>query len=122
MPYLAHDHQRHMGKVLGNGHCVALVRECAGLPPTAAWRRGVPVRGSDCAPGTVIATFDPDGRYGDHTDGRSHAAILISENSDGLLVTDQWLGQPVHQRVIRYRDGNGDAANDGDRYRVIEIA
>jgi hypothetical protein len=42
-------------------------------------------------------------------------------NSDGLLVLDQWRGQPVHQRVIRYRGGQGDAVNDGDRFYVIEI-
>jgi len=26
-------------------------------------------------PGTAIATIDDDGRYGNHTDGRSHAAF-----------------------------------------------
>lgn len=121
MPHLAHGHERYHGKVVGSGHCVALVRGCSGLPPTAGWRRGDPVRGSDCAPATVIATFDSDGSYGNHIDGRSHAAILLAENTDGLLVIDQWLGQPVHQRTIRFRDGAGDAANDGDRYYVVEV-
>jgi hypothetical protein len=80
------------------------------------------VRGGNHAPGTAIATFDPNGRYGNHSDGRSHAAVLIAENSDGLLVIDQWIGQPPQQRIIRYRDGDGDAANDGDRFYVIEMA
>lgn len=110
-----------MGEVLGNGHCVAFVREVTGLPQSAQWRRGDPVRGSGCASGTIIATFDADGTYGNHTDGRSHAAILLAEHSDGLLVADQWIGQPVHQRTIRYRNGNGYAANDGDRYCVVEV-
>lgn len=118
---LAHDYQRHLGKVVGNGHCVALVRACAGLPPTATWRRGDPVRGFNCAPGTIIATFDADGTYGNHTDGRSHAAILLMESADSLVVIDQWLTQPVHQRVIRYRNGNGDAVNDGDQYYAVEV-
>ena len=123
MPYIAQGHARHYGRFAGvNQHCVALVRECAGLPHTANWRRGVPVRGSGCAPGTVVATFDPDGGYGNHVDGRSHACILLAENKDGLLVCDQWLGQPVHQRVIRYRNGRGNPINDGDAYHVVELA
>jgi hypothetical protein len=112
-----------MGTVVGNGHCVALVREVAGLPPTAQWRRGDPVQGSsDLAPGTIVATFDDNGRYGNHIDGRSHAAVLLAVNDDGsLLVTDQWLNQPVHQRTIRNRKGGGDAVNDASRYYVIEV-
>jgi hypothetical protein len=122
VPYTATDHHRHSGTVVGDGHCVAYVREVCGLPHTSLWRRGDPVRGSGCAPGTAIATFDPNGLYGNHTDGRSHTAVLLSENSDGLLVSDQWRGQPVHQRVIRYRGGSGNAVNDGDMFYVVEIA
>jgi hypothetical protein len=52
--------------------------------------------------------------------GKSHAAILIAAHSDGLLVWDQWISQPIQQRIIRYRNGKGKAANDGDRFYVIE--
>lgn len=121
MPHLAHHWERHLGVPVGSGHCVALVRECAGLPPTARWRRGALVRGSSPDRGVCIATFDPDGSYGNHVDLRSHAAILLAENSDGLLVCDQWLGQPTQTRVIRFRSGNGKPANDGDCYHIIEI-
>jgi hypothetical protein len=69
----------------------------------------------------AVATFDPNGRYGNHTDGRSHAAIFTSAQSDGLNVIDQWVGQPVHKRLIRFKDGEGDAVNDGDQYFVIEV-
>jgi hypothetical protein len=100
---------------------VAFVREVTGLPPTATWRRGDPVRGGDFPAGTAIATFDPNGRYGNHVDGRSHTAILLAETSDGLLVTDQWVGQEVHQRMLRFRAGKGDACNDGDQYYAVEI-
>jgi hypothetical protein len=111
---------RYDGHVVGNGHCVAFVRQVTRLPATAAWRRGENVRAAaSVAPGTAIATFDADGRYGNHTDGRSHAAILIARHPDGLLVWDQWLGQPVHQRVIRYQGGQGTAVNDGDQYHVV---
>lgn len=112
-----------MGKPVGTGHCVALVREVTGAPITTQWRRGAKVRDNpDLVPGTAIATFDPNGRYGNHVDKRSHAAILLAVNSDGLLVVDQWLGQPTHQRTIKFRDGGGDPVNDGDAFHVIEGA
>jgi hypothetical protein len=122
MPFIARNPERYLGKVVGTGHCINYVRETTGAPITTQWRRGDPVRGSGCSPGTAIATFDPSGRYGNHVDGRSHAAILIAETDEGLLVCDQWVGQPVHHRTIRYRDGEGDAANDASRYYVIEMA
>jgi hypothetical protein len=55
--------------------------------------------------------------------GDSHAAILLAQHDDGsITVYDQWLNQPVHQRVIRNRDGRGDAVNDASRFHVIEVA
>lgn len=74
------------------------------------------------APGTAIATFDPDGRYGNHTDGRSHAAILVAEHGDGLRVWDCWKGHPVAQRTIRWHGGQGKASNDADQFYTIESA
>ena len=123
MPHIARTHRSYYGTSAGNGQCVALVRECSGLPHTSAWRRGEPVQGSGTgpAPGTVIATFDADGRYGNHVDGRSHTAILLAVNSDGLLVADQWAGQPCHQRVIQFRNGRGDPVNDGNAYHIVEL-
>jgi len=38
----------------------------------------------------------------------------------GLAVYDQWLGQPVHQRTIHFRNGAGLAVNDGNQFYVIE--
>jgi hypothetical protein len=106
--------------VVGSGQCVEFVQACAGVPRTAEWRRGERVRTITAHPtGLAIATFDADGRYGNHTDGRSHAAILITRQDEGLLVWDQWAGHPVQQRLIRYRAGQGNAVNDGDRYHVI---
>lgn len=121
MAWIAPTPDRYAGKVVGNGHCVAYVQLAAEAPRTAAWRAGARVRDAadaDLPAGLVIATFDPNGRYGNHTDGRSHAAILISRASDGLLVWDQWIGHPVAQRVIRYRGGASDAVNDGDQYHI----
>lgn len=72
------------------------------------------------APGTVIATFSAAGRYENRTDGASHAAIFIAEQSDGLRVWDQWQGHPVAQRTIRWHGGQGKASNDADAFYVIE--
>jgi hypothetical protein len=121
MPSVASGHARSLGRVVGSGHCVAFVREVTGLPPTTYWRRGDPARGGNHAPGTAIATFGPDGRYPNTMSGDSHAAILLAELDNGLLVVDQWLGQRVHERTLRFRAGKGDAVNDGDRFYVIEI-
>jgi hypothetical protein len=111
------------GRVVGDGHCVAFVQAAAGAPRTAEWRRGVHVRSNTGnLSHQAIATFDADGRYGNHRDGRSHAAILIARREDGLLVWDQWVGQPVHQRLIRYRAGQGNPVNDGDAFHVITAA
>jgi hypothetical protein len=122
MPFIARNPERYLGKTVGTGHCIAYVRETSGAPITTQWRRGDPVRGSGCAPGTAIATFDPSGRYGNHVDGRSHAAILIAETDEGLLVCDQWIGQLVQHRTIQFRNGEGKAADDGDRFYVVEMA
>jgi hypothetical protein len=125
MSWIAANPEVYLGTVVGDGHCVAFVRHAAGAPQTALWRRGGWVHDlpQDALPkGLAIATFDPDGRYGNHTDGRSHAAILLARQGDGLLVLDQWKGQPVHQRLIRFRAGQGDPVNDGDRYALAEPA
>lgn len=122
MAYVSTNYQRYVGgKPVGTGHCVALVRESCGAPQTAEWKRGELVKDALCETGTAIATFDDNGKYGNHTDGRSHAAILIALDTNGLRVVDQWLGQPPHERLINFRGGNtGMHVNDGDRFYVIE--
>jgi len=123
MPFVASEFERYLGKPHGTGHCVALVREATGAPITTQWRRGPPVQGSNLARGTAIATFDSNARYGNHTDGRSHAAILLEAYEDGsILVLDQWVGQVAHHRVIRDRNGVGDPCNDASRFCVVEAA
>jgi hypothetical protein len=110
---------RYNGIVVGNGHCVAFVRQAAQAPHTSQWRRGPNVRTHPPPEGTAIATFDADGSYGNHTDGRSHAAILLAVGIDGLEVRDQWVGRAVATRIIRYKGGRGDPVNDGDAYYTI---
>jgi hypothetical protein len=125
LPTIAKSPERHAGRVVGNGQCVAFVREVTGLPATRFWSEGGSVL--EAEPGTAIATFDPDGTYGNHTDGRSHAAILVEVTAKGLQVIDQWLGRKVpapgvHQRLIYFRGGQGLPCDDGDAYAVIEVS
>jgi hypothetical protein len=114
--------QNYLGKAIGSGQCVAFVEAVAKAPLTAQWTRGRIVAGDTTIPeGTAIAAFDLDGTYGNHTDGRSHGAIYVSQVAgQGLDVYDQWLGQPVHQRTIHFRNGAGLAVNDGNQFYVVE--
>lgn len=77
------------------------------------------MRGADVPPLTIIATFDQAGRYANATDGSSHAAVFIAQTDAGLRVVDQWKGSPVAERLIRFRDGHGPQADDGDAYYVV---
>jgi len=79
------------GKV-GDGECVALVTQATGAPsPASEWRQGAAVRGNpDIKPGTAIATFDGDGRYGNHANGTSHAAIYLRQDEKGIYVVEQY--------------------------------
>jgi hypothetical protein len=122
MSWVAQAPSSFVGQVVGNGQCVIYVQQASGAPLTAQWSRGAKVRGGVVAQGTAIACFDPDGTYGNHTDGRSHAAIFHEELPEGLLVWDQWVGHPVAPRVIHFRAGQGPAVNDGDQFSVIERA
>jgi hypothetical protein len=106
------------GRTIGDGHCVAFVRHVAELPHTSRWRQGIQARGGYLQEGTAIATFT-DGRYVNSMQ-TSHCAILIADMANGLEVWDQWLDQPVHQRTLRFRGGEG-GVNDGDNYFAIEI-
>ena len=114
--------EAYLGEVVGNGHCVPFVQQVAGLPRTAAWAPGPLVRGNrQIRSGTPIATFERNGTYASRTG--SHAAIYIGQDRNGLWVYDQWRGQPVHKRLIRFEGGlgkgRGSKSNDGTKYRVI---
>ena len=120
MPHLAQHYEQYLGHVVGNGHCVALVQACSAVGHTSTWSRGVLVRYGNHPDGTIIATFGSSGKYENKTDGSSHVAILIGQQPDGLMVQDQWVDQYCHHRLIRFKNGEGDAVNDGDQYYVVE--
>ena len=111
-------------KLVGNGQCVALIHAVTNIPATVAWHKGEQVKDNPhILPGTIIATFDSNGRYGNHTDGTSHVAIYLHQTVDGIVVVDQWNGrtkQPPHQRTIRFRSGIGLRVDDGSQYYVVQ--
>ena len=122
-PYVAHHPEASLGRVIGDGHCVAYVERAAGAPPTARWRPGARVRGDrGIARGTAIATFGADGGYTNGTG--NHAAIYLGQDRSGIRVYDQWRGRPVAERLIRFGGGKGSRrgskSNDGTLFRVIE--
>ena len=126
MPYVANMGKAVSlkGQMVGNGQCVTFVHAVIATPPASLWHRGAKVKGNMAlVPGTVIATFDQNGRYGNHMDGSSHAAIYLGQTAIGIQVLDQWNGrtkQPVHERLIRFKNGHGKAVDDGDRFDVAE--
>ena len=98
---------------------------CTGCcsPRTAAWQEGAQLRGNPLiARGTAIATFESDGSY--TSESGSHAAIYLHQDDRGIWVYDQWRGQPVHKRLIRFEGGSGakwgSRSNNGTRFAVIE--
>lgn len=116
MSYVAAKPESYNGKVVGDGQCVAFVREASGAPQTSSWKEGVKVKGSAIVKGTAIATF-VGGSYPSEATG-NHAAIYVSQDNSGINVWDQWKGQPVHPRLIRFKGTGG--SNDGDAFSVIE--
>jgi hypothetical protein len=118
MAFIAPNPEDYEGEVVGDGQCVAFVKEASGAPQTALWRRGADVKGADIPKGTAIATFDND-KYLSLPHG-NHAAIYVDQNAEGLIVWDQWVGHPVSQRTIHFKGGEGYPSNDGDAFSVIE--
>lgn len=119
MSYIGSNPQDYASKVIGSGQCVAFVQACAGTPASSLWKAGVKVRGGNIAIGTAIATFNTEGVYENKSTG-NHAAIYVSQDAKGITVWDQWKGQSVHKRVIRFTGGMGSPSNDGDAFSVIE--
>lgn len=118
--FIATNPERYAGRQVGNGSCVLYTQRVSTVGLTKSWRRGRKVRDGNVPTNTVIATFTGNPpRYGNRRDGSSHAAIFIRQEIAGLRVWDQWVGRPVAQRVIPFKNGMGTANNDGSRYYVV---
>ena len=74
-------------------------------------------RSRTAAAGTPTASYTPE--------TGNHAAVYLSQDRTGIRVYDQWTGQPVHQRVIRFEGGrgagSGSKSNDGKLFRVVVV-
>jgi hypothetical protein len=111
----------YIGRSVGSGQCVSLIHAVnPGIGLTSSWACGEPVQGNkSLTPGTVIATFQSQGRYANATDGSSHAAIYVGQNEQGIQVFDQWAGRPAAVRTIRWTNPGGPAADTGSAFHVV---
>jgi hypothetical protein len=110
----------------GNTECVAFIQQATNAPSTALWKRGIKVataKPGEIARGTVIATFDDDGKYPTDALGM-HAAIYLSQTPAAIQVLDQWKKQgEVKPRPIWFvpRKGTSQSrSNDGNTFYVVE--
>lgn len=109
---------------VGTGECAPLVEKATGAPPSTEWRRGVQVRGNaHIRPGTAIAIFDGNGRYG------GHAAIYLGQDERGIRMIDQWNrwrdGSVMTQhwpgeRVVAFDDPGERRIDRGELFHVVE--
>lgn len=111
-PFVLIDYAKYIGSsIKGDGACVALPQTLvAGIGQVSTWRQGEAVVGNKTIlPGTVIATFETNGRYMNRKH-QNHAAIYIAEVSagvngetqTGIKVLEQWTDHPPQTRVLPY--------------------
>jgi hypothetical protein len=107
----------------GNYECVALVQKTAGAPHTSTWKQGKKVL--SCLPGeipmgTVIATFDENGKY---PLTQRHASLYENHDATGINVVDQWNSQKMaKRRKIRLKNEPSRSVNDAKWYYIVETA
>ena len=113
-----------IGKSVGTGQCVALVKAAnPSLGPASGWTGGAAVQGNtSLTPGTPIATFGGNDRYANATDGSSHAAIYLGQDQHGMVVLDQWAGSSAAVRTIPWSNPGAAPANTGSAFRVVRGA
>lgn len=104
-----------------NGSCVRLVQvACPGVPNTSKWRPGKQVKGNDIAPGTVIATFDAQGRYPNRRTG-NHAAFYHGQDAGWLTVVDQFKSaKSIKQSRYKFDNEGSSLTANADTYYVVE--
>lgn len=100
------------------GQCVSYVKTvCRSLPATELWRKGAPVKNNIAiVAGTVIATFNASNKY------EGHAAIYVSQSSDGINVYDQYITsmhpKAVGPRLLKWgAQGN---SNNGENFCIVD--
>lgn len=136
MPHVYADVLKlHNQPKVGNGDCVELVQKFTKVGWTGKWRPWVRVLDAGFVRvGTVIATFDKQGRYPSNAAG-NHAAFFVGmgplNSKTGqpsyIVVMDQWkVKRDVHERKIYARgkskaEGNiYDDSDNADMFYVVE--
>jgi hypothetical protein len=116
------DFDKLRGKVVGSGQCPGIVQSYGGLPLVRFWFEGPKVKGTPAIPhGTAVATF-VNGKYPNWKHG-NHVAIYCDQDpARGVLVFDQWTGEPAGYRWMKFGDGVSDRSNDGAALSIILTA
>lgn len=128
--YVATDLNAYKGEVVGNGECVDYIKEnTPGLKGTrtSQWKPGPSIKDrlDSLKPGTAIGSFSEDGRWGNQS-GTNHAAHFLSAEKDpqgnpiSIRVRDQYRGQSVGERTIRF-DNKNTPSNNAYRYSIIQL-
>jgi len=83
---------------VGNGFCVPLVQLNTAVGNTGTWRAGTAMTARpEIAAGTVIATFNKEGRYESNARG-NHAAFFVEYKEkngvEGIVIYDQYREWP----------------------------
>ncbi len=127
--------QNDVGKVYGDGQCVALVKDVSGLGQTSTWQQGNNVQqsivsGNPPPIGTPVATFGQNGTYTNSLDGTSHAAVITGYQQDangnytGMTVLDQYVGKngtpvPASIHTIPFNNSGTQVISNASNYNVI---
>lgn len=130
MPHILQRPEDHIGKTYldptGSSECVEFIKRTLGAPETAKWREGAKITASclvvPLPKGAAIATF-ASGKYpqGASVNARDrHAAILLAQTNDGIEVLEQFSGQSVHRRTIRWQPVSAGRANIATGFSLIE--
>ena len=109
--------------LVGNGQCVLLVQNKAGVPHHSLWRKGPVIKGNTGVPaGTAIAAgWDDQGLYPSNAH-HNHAALYMRSTNAGLVVIDQWQGMDITKfrpHTLRFGNTHNAPSNDGDAFYVI---
>jgi len=118
--YICAQANQYIGQVIGDGQCVSLIKKCSPAPQTSLWLPGKKVLSlaqNTIKPGSIIATFK-NGKYPNKAG--YHAAIYIKHDENGIWVWDQWIGKPVHKRLIRTRYDKAAASNTAQAYYLVQ--
>ena len=110
---------------INNEHeCVALIQAITKASQTNTWRKGIKImdaKQGTIPQGTVIATFDENGRY---PLTERHAALYVSHDNDGIKVYHQYKRglRPgkVHLDTIKNKKLKYRTTLDADYYYVVE--